>query len=313
MLNATQSNKKVKVFLSDISYRLEDFHQIEEISERKNSTEALLKAGFKNYYTSKHSLLEMAKVCAQTSLEKAGIDRNKFSHFIYATSSLWDSNSYNPTKIGNLLCELALENAYPIGLFLSQCGNVQSEIAIAYSLIKSETSQNILITSTDKVQDEDTRIVAHDFAVMSDAAVSSIISTKPGKYEIVTVVQNSNPTLSLLDLEKNFEGYLLLCLEEINKTLSIALERINKSPEDVTRMFMNNYSLETIKDICRLSGFKVEQVYTDNLQRYGHAFAADNLIGLYDFSNQYSTKSGDLFILLGLGFSTWVATIIYRV
>ncbi|MBL8148765.1 MAG: hypothetical protein JNN15_02430, partial [Blastocatellia bacterium] len=70
----------------------------------------------------------------------------------------------------------------------------------------------------------------------------------------------------------------------------------------------------SVSDVfAKQAGSNRAHTFTENIPRFAHAFAADNLINLADYTQKYEPKTEDLFLLLGTGLNTWAATVVKKV
>lgn len=310
-----------KVYLTSLGYKLGDSYPIDEIDELKERAEeelleTLLEVGLEKYTKSDLSPFEMAKLSIKSSFENASITSNKIDAVIYATSSFWDPSFSSTTEISRLINECNLDNAYPIGLFFSECGNMQIAIRVGSSLIKSQEFKNILVVATDKIGYNQTRMVPPDISICSDAAASCLLSSEIEEgYEVVSTTQHMNAAMADID-PTNFEQieqYLDTAMNGIQQTIHKTMQNTLKTSNDFKQVIMNNYNLSVTQTICKLGGFEYKQVFKENISRFAHALACDTLINLADFSEKNHLDSGDLLLLLGTGSSTWGANVISKV
>lgn len=306
-----------KVYLTALSYELGDFYSVEEVDELKENPkilDTLLKLGLKKYSKSQLTPLEIAKRSALRTLERANMRGEDIDALIYATNSFWNLAFYGIREVSCFIDELGLDNAYPIGVFFSECGNLQTAVRTAYSLIKSEDCKNVLLITTDKISETDSRIVPPNISVKSDAAASCVLSSNiKREFEVIYNYQCMNAKMK--DIEPNEQPleYFEKIMEGVKRTVDQVVTNIKKEPKDFRKLILNNYNLSVTKSICMSLGFDVEQAYTDNISRFAHAIAADNLINLYDFSSTNNILVDDLILLLGTGPNMWGTTILQKV
>lgn len=307
----------IKVYLTALAYKLGNIFKIEDLDELRSSKQisnVLLDYGLEKYSKSQLTPVEMAKESAKDTLSKASIDSKTINALVYTTTSFWNSEFYSSSEIDHLLRELDLGNAYPIGVFFSQCSNLHTAIRTASSLIRTQDCNNILVISTDKSVENGTRLVPPNISVTSDAAASCILSSEiKGDFEIVCTIQSVNPNLSISDSSKTMEDIMEQTFKEFRNILREAMARVNKKPKDFSQIITNNYAVPTIIDICKSVGFSANQIYTANTARFAHAFAADNLINLCDFSTRNSIAQGEFILLMGSGANVWGVTVLHKV
>ncbi len=307
-----------KVYLTAISYELGDFHSIKEIDELKEKPqvlESLLTLGLEKYSKSSLTTLELAKKSALNTLEKANISAKDIDLLVYASYSLWDLESPGFVEISRLVDDLGLENAYPIGTFLSGCGNLQTALRMATNFIQSKECKNILIITVDRFSEKQSRIVQPNVSVLSDAAASCILTSSEevqGEFELLCTSQNMDATIGSLDPNSQSLEILEKIANGTYQAFSKALKSTGKQTKDIGTIITNNYNISVTKSLCASLGFDIYQAYTKNISRFAHASAADNIINLYDFSRENSLLSNELILLLGTGPSTWGCSILSK-
>jgi 3-oxoacyl-[acyl-carrier-protein] synthase-3 len=306
-----------KVYLTGLAYELGDFHAIEDIDELREKPqvlEILLTLGLETYTKSNLTTLEMAKKSALRTLERAKISPKDIDVLIYATYSLWDLEFPGYLEIGRLINDLGLENAYPIGTFLSGCGNLHTAFRIGTNLIKSGNCKNVLVITTDRFPEIKSRIVQPGSYVLSDAAASCLltISEVKGEFEVRCTSQIMDSEISYLDGEKQYLEMFEKLMNGLKKVCNNALETIEKETHYFCQLITNNYNISVTKSFCDSMNFDIEQAYMKNISRIAHASSADNIINLYDFSLENSLLTNDLILLVGTGPSTWGCTVLSK-
>ncbi|AFZ28262.1 3-oxoacyl-(acyl-carrier-protein) synthase III (plasmid) [Cylindrospermum stagnale PCC 7417] len=307
-----------KVYLKALAYELGELHSIDEVSELKEDPQVLntlLTLGLDKYSKSSLTLSGIAKISALKTMEKAPIIDQDIDVLLYATNSFRNFKSTGLAEICHLIDELSLERAYPIGINLSECGNLQAAIRVGTSLIKSEDCNNVLIVTTDKGAVGGSRIISPNISVTSDAAASFILtnSETDAEFEMVCNKQHMNPGVSYIDPMRDGLQYLEAIMEGIKKTSHMTLIEIGKEPKDFRKLIINNYNTSVTKTICDILEFDHEQVYSKNIPRFAHAWASDNIINLYDFLLETPLLPNDLIMLIGTGTSAWGCTVLSKI
>jgi 3-oxoacyl-[acyl-carrier-protein] synthase III len=306
-----------KTYLNALAYELGDLCSIYEIDELKRTPqvlEALVRLGLDKYSRSQLTISGMAKVSALKTINKSLIAAEDIDVLIYATNSFSNFKSTGMTEVCHLIDELCLEKAYPIGINLSECGNLQTAIRVANSLIKSEDCNNILIVTTDKGPVGGSRIIQPNVSVSSDAAASLIVtsSEKGAEFEIICNKQYIDPIVSYIDPMRDSLQFIEAIMKGVKKTTLMALTAIDKEPKDLCKLIINNYNTSVSRTICDVLEFEYDQLYNNNIPRFAHAWASDNIINLYDFSQETHLTPGEIVMLIGTGTSTWGATILSK-
>jgi 3-oxoacyl-[acyl-carrier-protein] synthase III len=307
-----------RVYLTALAYELGEFYSIEEVDELKENPQVLktlLMLGLDKYSRSNLATSEIAKNSALRTMEKAQFLGEDIDVLIYATNSFWDLEGSGLMEIGCLIDELDLKKAYPIGINLSECGNLQTGIRVATGLIKAESCTNILLITTDRISEKSSRIVPPNISVASDGAASFILTSSEikGEFEVICTSQHMNAKVNSIDPIKQSLLFFEQIMEGVKKTSDMALVNIAKQPKDFRQLITNNYNMSVTKSICDSLGFNPMQAYTKNISRFAHASAADNVINLYDFSLENSVLTNELIMLIGTGTSAWGCTVLSKI
>jgi len=309
------------VFLSNIAYALgEHDHSVEQEGPARLSETArakLLENGIRRYRTSEKSPSELAAESVAGTLEDAGIDPKEIDAVVYTTCSFWSdpelpvigkdaqlSSEFSKKIIRNVVHSLGMSNAQSFGVFLAESGNFTSGIRVARNLIVAEELRNVIYVNTDKLTDEESKVVPSEISMMSEAAASCLVTReKRGGFLLGKLAQKSNPLMSTFG-----ENAALKVLMEVAKGVKAACDTVSNGDSSVYRkLITNNYSHNTLKMLAHQAGCADAQLYLDNLARLAHAFASDTLINLKDFCAAEGVRRGDKFLLLSSGPLTWGA------
>jgi 3-oxoacyl-[acyl-carrier-protein] synthase III len=300
------------VFISGISYHLGETFRIDsipELQEKSDILENFLALGLKNYCVSDCSPGVLAKQCISQTFEKARLNPDEIDCFIYATNSFWDKN-FHSSDIRQLLCDLKLTKAYPIGVFLSYCGNFHSAISIAHERIVAGRAKNVLVVTADKLSPHESRIYPPNITILSDAVASCIITAHEGDFKIKNTYQHTNPYLWLSKPSDDLLGYMKATFEGIKAAYDGVMKAEAITAESISKVITNNYNLSIVRTFTMPAKFKITQMYTANLARFAHAFASDNLINLDSCVKAENIKAGELLLLLGTSPTTWSTTLL---
>jgi 3-oxoacyl-[acyl-carrier-protein] synthase III len=230
---------------------------------------------------------------------------------VYATSSFWNPVFQRREEISRLINELELENAYPIGVTLSESANLQSAMRVAAGLVALGDCDNVLVVATDCISDTDTRIVAPRISVKSDAAASCLISADPdAEFELLGARQTIRPGLWNADTERDLMQYMQAINDALAKTVRGALDASGCKRSDIRQVIANNYNISVLRTYAATLEFDPACIYSKNIGRTAHAVAADNLINLADYTAECTPPRGSLLALVGAGPNLWGASIL---
>lgn len=306
----TGTPAKQPVYLAGLAYELgEHVHDLDELSLVLPGVRASLReSGLASYRTSDRPPAELAKVSLAATL--AQLDPalpGRVRHLIYATNSMWDAEFTDPATLGSLLVDLSLTAAYPYGIYLSYCANLQCAFDLGASLIRSGEADEVLVVCTDKADPATDRLVEPRVSVHSDGAASfALIRDRlPGSYRLVDTVLAINPRMGGIDPDRDFIGYFNEVTEGIAAVVERALARTGLTIHDIAHVFTNNYNETVAMMVAKLLGFKPGQLYLDNIPRFAHSLAADAIINIVDYTAASSRASGETLLLLGTGPIQW--------
>jgi 3-oxoacyl-[acyl-carrier-protein] synthase-3 len=304
---------QLPIHISALAYELgETPRSLESLATVPDDILEQLREGtLDTYRVSSRTPLELARAPLARSLEAlTAQERGMLRQVIFATNSFHDSAIAELVAVSRMLVELDIAQATPIGLFLSFCANVQSAIAIARGLISIEGAGSILVVCSDVRSSEANRLVAPNISVLSDAAVSFMLSSSDGPFRVLDSRLRVDSVLGGLDREQHFLTYMDGVARNVTAVVGEVLSRLDLTPDDIARVFPNNYNKWVCRSMAELAGFPEERLYLNNIPRFAHAFAADNVINLIDCSRNGGVASGDLLGLFGTGAFQWGCTIL---
>jgi len=298
------------VHLAGLAYELgEDAHDLADLElVLPGVRQSLREAGLSQYRTSSRSPAELAKVSLGQTIEQ--VDPSAIEavrHVIYATNSMWETSFTDPATLGSLLCDLGLPGAYPYGIFLSYCANLQCALELGSSLIRAETAEHVLVVCTDKADPKSDRLVEPRISVHSDAAASFLLTSTPrrGAYLLRDTVLHIDPAMGAIDADRQFVEYFQAVTEGVAGVVERTMQRNGLTPSGLSRVFTNNYNETVSTIVAKLVGFGLDQLFLDNIGRFAHALAADALINMTDAAASSPWAGGEQLLVLGTGPIQW--------
>lgn len=282
---------------------------------RQNQNESLYEIlnnegnGFKNYLFYEESIFEFAESLLKKYFKQNSIDPLEIDLVIFASDSFADIPG-KMKKLGALLNENNLLNAYPLSIGLSECSNLHMAISVANAFVNQEVYKNVLVLTLDltSVISPITRIVMPGIAIMSDAASCCLVSKNPDseKWKILSTTQKTHPLL--------LQGKLLR-KEELSLRMKSHLELFdellqthdNFSKNDIAKIISSNFLPSVLSVLLTSCGFKKEQLFFEGIPKYGHCLGSDCLINLADYIKSDRLKDRDKVVLYGEGPSQWGA------
>ncbi|EQA61972.1 hypothetical protein [Leptospira alexanderi] len=286
------------MFLYNIAYRLGETQSISQLSSftDDDQIELLRTLGLSNYCKMTKSLKSEISLTIADTLKEI---QEPIDALVVSTSTLNDKKVLN-SDLSEALVSNGLENIPPIGVFLSDCGNIVSALRVCKGLIENEGKKQILLILFDRCVDEKDRLMKPAISILSDAVATCLISAVPisESYQITNIVQISNHKVRLLDPDQDFLKHLKFFGEGIKKLGEDFYSLNNTEPSAYDHLITNNYNLSVLRLIYQQLRMTSEVLYKDNLANIAHSFSMDTLIALKnDFHGNIA--------LLSTGVCTW--------
>ena len=239
------------------------------------------------------------------TLRGAGVDPASVDALVLCSTQFPADTRKHGSYAAAILPGLGIEGAHFIGLTLHRCANLLAGVQLAESLVAGGAFRRVLVVTTDRVTDERQRM--EKFALFSDGAASCLLTTgpDPGEYELVACAAAHN--VHQLDWANEISADLA---HQVNETL---LKSAGIALSDVAGLLHAN----VFKPILILkemqAGFRPAQLYTDNIARVGHCFAADPLINLVDRAAAGQLDAGRYYLLTSSVTGSRVGVLIRKV
>lgn len=220
------------------------------------------------------SVAALAAQAGRNCLATSGTAPDQVDALVLCSASVSEPAENHGSFFADVLAGAGLGPVPHYGLALNRCTNLLAGLELADALVTAGRHHRVLVITADRVLDERERLVS--YAIFSDGAAAVLVSgtPAPGGFELLG-------TASAHDVES------LPASAEISSELSKQANRALLDPRDLKLndlcavLTLNIFlPLLTIKE--RQAGFGADQLYTDNISRIGHCYAADPLINLLD-------------------------------
>lgn len=295
--------------LSAIQYELGDFIKIDELDFLLSDPEKLKMyqtSGLVDYVKTNLDPLELCFTSLSKTLNELEIEKDDIDVLIFISENAKRDYSIGIKDANRLQIRLGLKKALPIGISLSECANIITGIQMGASLIASKMAKNVLLVCFDKLPEADERRkMPHEMSILSDGAVSCLIA-EPGRgdFDIQSIIHKNMATQwdyfgsessSMYSMQK-FKGL-------VGVTKKILKENAIEA-KDIKKIFTSNYVQSISKMFIEIAGFKEEQGYYGNLERFAHTLAGDILINLKDYMDESPLNADEKVFMLVDSFST---------
>ncbi|MCL2051382.1 MAG: 3-oxoacyl-ACP synthase [Lachnospiraceae bacterium] len=303
----------MKVYISDIEYVTGEKKKIEclicaEISEKK--LQLFKKAGLEYYAECPEGIYYLGEKTAEKTLR---YKENNIKEIMFTTGSFHNQPyPYNRIdeirKLNKLLGNLKLDG-FPYGIYLSDCSNLITAIKIGKNSLTDDPAKEILVITTDKVGESESRIVPPGSTIKSDGAASCILSSAPkGKcFEILEIKQFHNHKL-IGDEDVTYENYA----GEFTKCLDFVKNKIwLENSMNYKYVLVNNYSMNYVKSLSVQLKISLDLIYTDQISAHAHCFSSDLLINIFHLLKEGKLVHGDTLLGVTSGLSS-ISSISFR-
>ncbi|MFI8417137.1 hypothetical protein ACQKDS_11905 [Serratia sp. NPDC078593] len=244
--------------------------------------------GWGDIYQTTRSVTEMAIDTARETLSDAGLSGQDIDTLIVCSSSLHRGTDAHRQFLSEFTTALELAQVEVIGVSLGRCTNLLKGIHLARSLISAAQARRILVVTSDAIDDEQQRM--ENFALFSDGAASCLICHADETPQGYTLLASGERQ----DHRQLGQGLSAELVRAVNQDI---LPAAGVTVSDITRLFHSNVYLP----LCQLNemqaGYQRAQLYTDNIPRFGHCFAADPLINFIDACNDKTASDVALYQL----------------
>lgn len=306
------------VYIHGFGFRLGDSYSIESLSSLSNDPERLERfrdMGFEEFLYSDDSATQLGLDAISACLASTGNREKDIDAVIWCSNTFDDNLAYRNIHRG--LRDLGIDNAFPIGIHGTFCGNLGTGIRIARSMINNEEVKDVLIVCTDKNSafDEKSRLLEPSVAVTSDGASCIRLSASVGPLRVLDVHQVVNHSMADLEIDDIYEGnlqhspvFMRYSFESFKGRKRAADEFYKKNmsqPDDYRWLISNNYGINTLKGFASEAGIPWEKLFRKNLPKTGHIQSTDNLLNLALLNEENLVDPDDKILLLSTGPYSW--------
>jgi 3-oxoacyl-[acyl-carrier-protein] synthase III len=220
----------------------------------------------------------MAVATGSATLRSAGLDPSAIDALVLCSTQIPTDTRDHGHFVQTVMTGLGLTGADFVGVTLGRCVNLLSALQVTEAMVAAGRYRRVLVITTDRAE-ETARM--EKFALFSDGAASCVLAAE-GAF-----TGNGDPVFEIVSCAAAHRVAELGWNNEINADLSREVnERLLKplgmEAQDVAGLMHANIfrPIVTLKEMQ--AGFTPAQLYTANIPRIGHCFAADPLINLAD-------------------------------
>ncbi|MDI5975738.1 hypothetical protein [Amycolatopsis magusensis] len=249
--------------------------------------------GWGSVFRTERGLDDLAVEAGAKTLRACGIDPGEVDALVFCCTSSPGPPEGHGSFLRGVLTRLGLGDIAVYGVGMGRCVNLLSGLDIATALVTTGRYRRVLVVTTDRVFDEDTRITG--YALFSDGGAACLVHAEAngeatdGAYELLGCA-SAQETASL-DWSSEISSDLA---KRVNEEL---LGPRGMRTAEVDALLHANIYLPLLVMKERQAGFGTGQLDTTNTTRVGHCFAADPLINLADREASGRTRPGGFYLL----------------
>jgi 3-oxoacyl-[acyl-carrier-protein] synthase III len=260
------------------------------------------KLGLRYYRKSPLSLPELCNRSVGETMRSSGVVPADIGAVLLATTvNSIHAVGLDYPEVAQILGDHDLIDAKLYGISLSKCSNLSAALELGASLLQANDYSQVLVIVGDKCGRDRDRFMDSCESILSDGAMSFVLSTTEGPYELKHLATSSD----LSHLTRKFD-----VLEFVDNSIKHLGKLWRDIPPDYPRdrmrkVFCGNYNLLIQRSLMRELGADRETFYLENLPRMGHVFSCDVLINLSDYAASAPVAPGTNFTCLTVGYFRW--------
>ncbi|NBH04614.1 hypothetical protein [Amycolatopsis sp. SID8362] len=291
------------LYLCGIAYAVGDPVPLAQIEGGDpEQVQVFTKLGLHHYRKSPLSLPELCSRAAGETMRTSGVAPADVGAVLFApTVNSIHALDLDYPEVAQILGDHGLADAKFYGVTFSKCANLSAALELGSSLLRGGACSNVLIIVGDKCARDRDRFMDSAESILSDGALSFVLSRTAGDYALKHLATSSD----LSHLTRTFG--VLQFVDNSVKNLGRLWRAIPPElpREKMEKVFCGNYNTLIQRGIMRELGVGKEAFYLDNLPRLGHVFSCDVLINLTDYAAANPVTSGAAFTCLMVGYFRW--------
>jgi len=306
------SRTSTEVYMSSLAYQLGERRRVSDLMLPDDVRRRLMgpEGGLTFHLVSEASCVDLAVNSARKTLDAAssrGLRAADIDALMIASNSL--SRQSGAEVIASVARSLELWRATAVLVNSGDCCNFQVAARLCHGLVASGQYRNVLLIAADRVAD----VCANQFVAVrgaginSDAAASCIVSKDiRAGFKLNGHFQHAADAALLSEQSSVREGFIKF-IEVIRCVFKDMCESCGVTPDQIGQLIINTYTNTVAEASSLATRLPMSKIYTKNIARTAHCFAADNLINLHDYSVDAQPEVGTLIALMGSGVYQWSA------
>jgi 3-oxoacyl-[acyl-carrier-protein] synthase-3 len=291
------------LYLRGIAYTVGDAVPLTEIKDGDvEQVHVFTKLGLRDFRKSPLSLPGLCNRSVGETMRLSGVDPADIGAVLLATTvNSIHAVGLDYPEVAQILGDHGQIDAKLYGISLSKCSNLSAALELGSSLLRANEYSEVLVIVGDKCERDRDRFMDSCESILSDGALSFILSRTEGSYELKHLATSSD----LSHLTRTF-GVLEFVDNSIKHLGGLWRAIPPEYPrERMEKVFCGNYNTLIQRSLMRELGVGKETFYLENIPRMGHVFSCDVLINLSDHAASAPVAPGTAFTCLTVGYFRW--------
>ncbi|MFD2467720.1 3-oxoacyl-[acyl-carrier-protein] synthase III C-terminal domain-containing protein [Amycolatopsis silviterrae] len=291
------------LYLRGLAYSVGDAVPLADIEDGDpEQVQIFTKLGLRDYRKSPLGLSELCRRSAAETMRTSGaVPADVGAVLIAPTVNSIHAVGLDYPEVAQILGDHGLSEAKLYGVTLSKCSNLSAALELGASLLRANDYSEVLIIVGDKCARDRDRFMDSAESILSDGALSFVLSKNGGDWELAHLATSSD----LSHLTRDFG--VLAFVDNSVKNLGRLWRAIPAElpGEKMEKVFCGNYNMLIQRALMKELGTGPEKFWLDNLARLGHVFSCDVLINLTDYAERTAVAPGAAFACLTVGYFRW--------
>lgn len=301
---------RLPLYLRGIAYTVGDAVPLADIEEGDpEQIQVFTKLGLQHFRKSPLSLPELCHRAVGETLRDSGVAPADIGAVLLATTvNSIHAVGLDYPEVARILGDHGLVDAKLYGVSLAKCANLTAALELGSSLLRANDYSEVLVIVGDKCARDRDRFMDSAESILSDGALSFVLSTTGGAYELRHLATSTD----LSHLTRTF-GVLEFVDNSVRNLGKLWRAIPSELPRDrMAKVFCGNYNMLIQRSLMRELGTGREAFYLDNLRRLGHVFSCDVLINLSDYAASTPVAPGTTFACLTVGYFRWGCFVVQK-
>ena len=280
----------------------------QEIAARVDRTEEWIESvsGIRErrWAAAETSVADLAVAAAHDCLARSGVEKSELGLLIVASGS---AGPGFPGPAADVAARLGLETTAALDVPMASAGSLFGMVMAAQM---AGHFGDVLVIGAEKMSEviETGPLDANTAILFGDGAGAALVSTRPGRWEIVDAVLHSDGNYrdSLVfdwstPLRMNGLSVILQAARKLPSSIEEVLARQGLNARDVTAFLLHQANQNLLMRVAKSLGVPTNLVFS-NVARYGNTSSASMLIAASEWSQANPPAGPVVFSTFGAGF-----------